>query len=147
MRKPKPLPEGATERLKELLITTHSLNDFKRIQSVWMRASLGLSAQEIAAAIGWSTSHVRRIHANYLREGEEVLIGKGRGGRYNQNLTLKEEEELLEPFLKKRRNNGEIIVREVKEAYEERVGHQVPNSTVYRMLKRHGWCKKQAFLS
>lgn len=142
MRTPTPLPEGAEERLKELLIQTQSLNDFKRIQSVWMRARLGLSAQEIAAAIGWSTSHVRRIHASYLKEGERVLLGKGRGGRYNQNLSVQEEEELLKPFFKK---NGieRIIVREVKEAYEKKVGHLVPNSTIYRMLKRHGWSKKQ----
>jgi len=32
-------------------------------------------------------------------------------------------------------------VREIHRAFEERVGHQIDDSTTYRLLRRHGWRK------
>lgn len=136
------LPEGTTQRLSILLKETKSLRDFKRIQSVYLRALLGLSVQEIARAVGYSTSYVRKIQNSYIEEGEKALLSKGRGGRYHENLTIKEEEDFLRPFME-RAARETLVVREVKEAYEERVGHRVPRSTIYRLLKRHGWSKEK----
>jgi hypothetical protein len=46
----------------------------------------------MATAIGWHPGSVRQLQARYFREGEAVLKGTGRGGRYYQNLTLEEEQ-------------------------------------------------------
>jgi transposase len=65
----------------------------------------------------------------------------GRGGRRHENLSLDEEKALLEEFSPVAERGGMLEVSAVKAAYEARVGHAVPKSTVYRMLKRHGWRK------
>ena len=36
---------------------------------------------------------------------------------------------------------GVLKVAEVQQAYEAQVGKAVPNSTIYRVLARHGWRK------
>ncbi len=41
-----------------------------------------------------------------------------------------------------RAEQGELATtEEIWRAFEARVGHQVDNSTIYRLLSRHGWRK------
>jgi len=100
-----------------------------------------LSALQVATAIGWSVSSVRRLQSRYLHEAETALKVAPRGSRHHENMSLEEEKALLFPFLEKAKKGGVLVVNEIKTAYEERVGHKVPKSTVYRMLARHGWRK------
>lgn len=141
MRTPRPLPTGAQESLRKLLRQSRKKQDYQRVLAVWLRASLNLSASQIAKALGWSTSAVHRIHAKYFQQGESALLGVGRGGRRRQNLSLEQEDAMLSIFFQKAQSGGILVVSEIKSKYEELVGHPVPKSTVYRMLKRHGWRK------
>ncbi len=141
MRTYRPLPYDAKERVSALLGQTKTKADFQRVLCVWLRIALDLTTDKIAMAIGWKRESVRQIHSNYLKHGETALIGTGRGGRYRQNLTVEEEDQLLAPFFAKAASGGILVANEVKAAYEERVGRAVPKSTVYRMLARHGWRK------
>jgi transposase len=141
MRTPKPLPEGANEKLAMELKRAQTKGEFQRVQCLWLRASLGLSADQVAIALGWHPGSVRKLQARYFREGEVVLRDKGRGGRYNQNLTLEAERQLLQKFLAQSEKGGILEVSRVKAAYEQVLGRKVPKSTIYRMLARHGWRK------
>jgi transposase len=139
MRTPRPLPEGAAERLAALLQEANSKADYQRIQCVWLRAALGLRAAQIAVALGWQVGSVRQIHSDYLRQGEDVLWGKPLGGRHRQNLTLEQERELLTPFLEQAAAGGVLVVAPIQAAYEAAVGRPVHHSVVYRALPRQGW--------
>lgn len=141
MRTPKPMPAGAQESLKILMRRTKTKADCQRVMAVWLRASLRLSASQIATALGWSTSSVHRVHSKYFQQGESALLGVGRGGRRRQNLPLEQEESMLSIFFQKAQSGGVLVVSEIKSKYEELAGHPVHKSTVYRMLKRHGWRK------
>lgn len=141
MRPPRLLSDDQKERLKLLLSETETKADFQRVQCIWLRAALNLPSATTALAIGWSQSTVKIIQSRYLREGEKVLLGKGRGGKRYSNLTEQEEDDLLSSFLEKARTGGVLVVGEIKAAYEKKAGKQVPKSTVYRMLARHGWRK------
>jgi transposase len=141
MRRATPLPEGALEQLELALKETRTKAEFQRVQCVWLRAALGLSAEQVAIAIGWVPTSVRRLQARYLREGEATLQGLERGGRLHQNLSEEEERRLLRGFLAQAAQGGMLEVSRIKAAYEAAVGHGVPKSTVYRMLARHGWRK------
>ena len=141
MRKPKQLPAGAKETLRRALQRAKSKAEFQRIQCLWLRAALGLSSEQVATAIGWRPTSVRRVQSLYLRQGEVVFEGVGRGGRRRQNLTVEQERQLLEPFVSRAEPGGLLVVSEIQTAYERAVGHGVPKSTVYRMLARHGWRK------
>jgi transposase len=100
-----------------------------------------LDANQVAIAIGWQPTSVRRLQAQYLHEGENILTTVGRGGRRHQNLAEEEEAELLRRFTPQAERGGMLEVSQVKRAYEQAIGHSVPKSTVYRMLARHGWRK------
>jgi transposase len=135
------LPEGAYENLAMDLTRAQTKGEFQRVQGLWLRASLGLSADQVAIAPGWHPGSVRKLQARYLREGKAVLKGTGRGGRYYQNLTLDEERQLLQEFLAQSGMGETLEMSRVKAAYEQVLGRKVPKSTIYRMLTRHGWRK------
>jgi transposase len=141
MRTPKPLSNEAIERLAKDLKRTKTKGEFQAVQCLWLRVSLGLSADQVATAIGWHPSSVRKLQSRYLREGVTALQRTGRGGRRRQNLTLEEEQNLLQEFLYQSESGGILEVSRVKAAYEQAVGRKVAKSTVYRMLARHGWRK------
>ena len=98
MRPARPFPKGASQQLAKALKQARSKSEFQRIQCLWLRASLGLAADEVATAIGWQPTSVRRLQAQYLKEGKQVLPAVGRGGRRNQNLTVEQERQLLAEF-------------------------------------------------
>jgi len=141
MRPPRPFPEGSAERLEQALRQARSKAEFQRVQCVWLRAGLGLNANQVAQALGWQPTSVRRLQAQYGRLGEALWQRPGRGGRRHQNLTREEEARLLQGFLQRAEQGRLLEVSRVKQAYEQAVGHVVPKSTVYRMLARHGWRK------
>jgi len=141
MRPAKAFPRGATEKLRVALQLSKTKSNFQRVQCIWLRAALGLDANQVAIAIGWQPTSVRRLQAQYLHEGEDILSTVGRGGRRHQNLAEEEEAQLLSQFTTRAERGGMLEVSQVKRAYEKAIGHSVPKSTVYRMLSRHGWRK------
>jgi transposase len=141
MRTPRPLPEGAAERLAAMLKEAKSKAEYQRIQCVWLRAALHLPAPQIATALGWQVGSVRQVHSDYLRQGETALWSKAVGGRHRQNLTPEQEQELLLPFLEQAAAGGVLVVAPVQAAYEAVVGRSVHHSVVYRALHRRGWRK------
>jgi transposase len=134
-------PEGAAERLASLLQQAKTKAEYQRVQAVWLRVTLGLSAPQIAQALGWQAQSVRQLHAKYFRHGEAVLHDKPKGGRHHANLTLRQEQELLAPFLAQAEAGGVLVVAPVQAAYEQAVGRPVHSSVVYRALHRQGWRK------
>ncbi|MBV9936886.1 MAG: winged helix-turn-helix domain-containing protein [Acidobacteriaceae bacterium] len=111
------------------------------MQCVWLRAALGLSAPQVAQALGWSLSAVHHVQARYLRHGSAALLGPGRGGRAHAHLSAAEEQQLSARFTIPATHGGVVEVSPVRHAYETTIGHTVPKSTVYRLLSRHGWRK------
>ena len=98
-------------------------------------------AEEIARHCGVSKATVHQVISTYNRLGVVAVETPGKGGRRHQYLTREEEEQFLAPFFV-RAEAGEIAtVREIWQAFETRVGHEVDDSTIYRLLDRHGWRK------
>lgn len=95
MRTPIAISKESTAELFTLMNQVKSLAEFKRIQCVWLRASLHLIPEEIAQAVGLKSTTVKQIQSRYLREGPQAFYGSGRGGRRNQNLTLEEERKFI----------------------------------------------------
>jgi len=130
------------DALQDLLAKTKKKSDFQRIQSVFLRTRYKLKASEVAVMTGLQPGTVRQIWSLYKREGADALFCKPRGGRRNAHLSREQEKLFLRPFFKKAEHGGDMVVAEIKEAYETLVGRKVPKSTLYRMLSRHGWKRK-----
>ena len=127
--------------LAERLKKAEGKPEFQRIQCILLRATLGASAKDIAQVVGWTTGTVRVMHSQYAREGESFFEIARRGGRHRQNMTGAEEEAFLKPFFERASVGGILVASEIKRAYEAALGREVAESTVYRMLARHGWRK------
>jgi transposase len=141
MRPPRPLPPEAQQELMTLLEETHSKADYRRALCLWLRSALGLSASDIATALGWSTGSVHNLHSLYLRQGAAALAGMGRGGRKRELLTVEQEKALLSRFAFPAAQGGVAEAGAVRSALEHEIGHDIAKSTVYRLLARHGWRK------
>lgn len=115
---------------------------FKRAQAIYLPHSFGLTIAQTAKALGVCDLTVARWRNEFL----QIFQGQpdrrtGWGGKRHQNLTDEEEKALLESFAKKAQAGGILTIEPIQKAYEQKVGHTVRDSVVYRMLKRHGWRK------
>ncbi len=98
-------------------------------------------AQEIALHVGLAEQTVHNLISQYNRHGPETLEGPGKGGRRRSYLTWEEEVEFLKPFLQKALTGQDATANKIKTSLEDKLGHSVHKTTVYRLLKRHGWRK------
>ena len=98
MRPAQQFSPRAKRQLVTLLAQATSPAEYERIMCVWLRASLGLSCQQMATVLGWHPGSVRNLQARVWREGVAVFEQPGRGGRYRAHLTLAAEEALLADF-------------------------------------------------
>jgi len=127
---------------EEVIESTQDAQELRCAQAVWLPIRFGLTLSQTAEAIGRGRATVGRLQAQFRMRQKGLKTARERwGGRRRQNLTFEQEAELLRPFFDQA-NRGEIlIVTPIKRAYEAMVGHRVPDSTVYRILARHGWRK------
>ena len=98
-------------------------------------------AEEIAIQLGVSRPFISKITSLYKRFGPQGIETVGPGGRRNEYLSLDEEVAFLAPFID-RAAQGEIVTaKTIRHAFEQRIGHEVDESTIYRLLQRHQWRK------
>jgi len=111
----------------------------KRLHAVQLRGE-GMKNPAIAAKLDSATRVVSRWVSDYCSKGIDTLMG-GKYGGNRRNMSLDEEIAFLSVY-KKLAEQGKIIeVSEIKLAYEEKVGHRIGKSQIYRVLARHGWRK------
>ena len=138
----RPYPEHALEEAQAALRRARTANDLRRAQCVWMRLSLGMSALQIAKALGWSVWSVRGVQSQYRRKGARAFEGQGRGGRRYEVLTRDAEVDLLNRLRAEAWPNATLEIRDIHQAVERAAGRPVAPSTVHRMLTRHGWGRR-----
>ena len=82
------MSEGNAEQLAHLLKETKDVKAYKQIQIVYLRAKYRYSSLTIAAMTGYHQTTVKKIQAQYLKEGEDALFPKHTGGRYRGKLSI-----------------------------------------------------------
>ena len=111
----------------------------KRLWAMELRAS-GMSSAEVAKATGFNAAYITQLTRKYRAGGIEAISGNHYGGN-RKNMTREEEAALLEPFLEKAQKGQIVEVSAIKAAYEEKVGHTIGGSQIYRVLHRNNWRK------
>jgi len=140
MPKRKPI-DGDISEITQAMKQSQNCSEYRRIQCVYLAVrNPDISNKEISDITLFSKSRIKVIHANYRKGGLAELIDK-RGGRHRENMTLQQEQELLIPFEQESKSGTLVVAGKIKQAYEQRVGHSVAESTIYRMLDRHGFRK------
>ena len=96
-------------------------------------------AEEIARHCGVSKATVHAVISRYNRLGVAAIETPGKGGRRRQYLTLEEEQEFLATFFAQVERGEVATVGQIWHAFEQHIGHEVDDSTIYRLIHRHGW--------
>jgi len=135
-----PFPNLTEEKLQELQRRAKTKREFQRVQCLYFRQH-GIPSTDIAPTVAMSAVCVKRFWGDYKKRGEGAIFRDRRGGRYNENMTAEQEKRFLGPFFGNAAKGGMLVVSEVQEAYEKKIGRRVGNSTIYDLLQRHGWRK------
>ena len=115
--------------------------EYKRLECLKLRFEKNMKLNEISEIVGYNYKAVGNIISKYFKEGLAGILGENRKGGNKRYLSVEEEDLLLKPFLKQAEQGKLLIVAGIHEAYEKKIGHSVPASTIYRMLARHNWRK------
>jgi len=99
------------------------------------------AAVEIAKHTGTTVAMVHQVISSYNRLGVAGVETPGKGGRRHQYLSLEAERQFLAPFYTRAEEGKIATAGEIQLALEAQIGHQVDESTIYRLLSRHGWRK------
>jgi len=95
-------------------------------------------AEDIAKHGGVSRATVHHLISAYNQRGVEAVETVGKGGRRNQYLTLEQEHAFLQPFLARAARGELATATEIQQAFEAETKQSVAQSTIYRLLARHG---------
>lgn len=134
------------EALSAQMKATEDKDEYRRLQCLWFRVTCpDMTIPEIGEATGFGPDRVDALFRAYRKCGDFSFAVDTRGGRRHQNLTWAEEDEFLNSFRERAATGSLVSTAEIKAAYEKRVGHKVPDSTITRMLKRQGWHKIEPY--
>ena len=118
-------------------------NKDKRVEAKLKALSLradGLKSKEISEATGFHPAYVSTIVSKYIHGGLEAIVGNHYPGN-RRNMSFKEEEALLKPFMEQAEKGQMLDTAELETRYEEAVGHRIGSGQIYRVLRRHDWRK------
>src|SRR5438132_1738513 len=99
-------------------------------------------AEQIALQLGVSRPFISKITSLYKRFGPQGLDTVGPGGRRHEYLSMDEEAAFLAPFIEQAAQGEIVTSKTIQQAFEQRIGHDVDESTIYRLLQRHQWRKE-----
>ena len=111
----------------------------RRLQALDMRAR-GKSNNEIVEAIGYHEQYITVLVSKYFQEGLESIVDDKRTSN-NRRMSFADEEQFLEQFLDLAEAGQLVTVEKILRAFEEATGKASNTTTIYGLLKRHGWRK------
>ena len=111
----------------------------KRLEVLELRCE-GKSQKEIVEKTGFHRSYVCSLIKKFQEEGLQAVTEIHYGGNH-RNMSFEEESEFLEQFRHRAEQGQMLDIHEIENAYREKVGHDIGNAQVYRILQRHGWRK------
>ena len=123
--------------------TIKTRKGYLRWQSVWLRATENLSAAVIGKQIGLNERTVEKHHVRYFKEGLAAFDDKPMGTRGPRLLSVEQEKAVLEEVSEQAKAGQVLKAEQIKPLMEEKAGKGISLGSVYVMLKRNGWSKKQ----
>jgi transposase len=130
------------EVAKVTLAKAKTVEELRQAQAVVLPLEFGLSLEQTAQAIGVSVGWACQLRTRFVRAGGAPGESRAtRGGRRRENMTRDEEAAFLAPFFEKAKIGGILIVGEIKQALDVRLGRKVALASAYNLLHRHGWRK------
>lgn len=129
------------QRARQLRDQATTVSEYIRALSVILRDVIGLDADQTAEVLGTSRSTVFRNRKHICNQ--DSAVKRQWGGRRHCAMSIEQEDEFLANWADKAAVGGVLTVLPIHTALVNHLGHDVPMSTTYRLLARHGWRKVQ----
>ena len=139
---PRPQRKFTEEQIEEInsaIKASKNSIEHRKLLILKARAEKSLTTTQLSKAFGISLSTVSHTMCEYLRHGISSTENKCGGNR--RNLSIEVEDDLLQTFSKQAEKGQMLVVSEIKKLYEQRLGREVPKSTIYAVLARKNWRK------
>jgi hypothetical protein len=128
------------QQAKQLRDQATSIAEYRTALSMILGA-IGLDADQTADVLGTSRRTVFRDRSSIRNQDDAPK--RQWGGRRHCSMSIIEEQEFLAEWETKATTGGVLTVPPIHAALVDRLGHDCPMSTTYRLLARHGWRKVQ----
>ncbi len=128
------------KEIREAMKTVRNKNIYRRLEAVALRTE-GKSNAEIAEITRYHPKRVSQLVSQYCNEGIETLMSDGRKGGNHRYMSQTAEKEFLDKFKNVSEAGQVMTVSDMRVAYDKKTGKSSAKSTVYFLLKRHGWRK------
>lgn len=112
---------------------------YNRLLALHMRG-LGKTNMEIKEVVGFSAQYITELVRKYMEKGIDAIITDKRTSN-NRRMSFDEETLFLEQFREEAESGLIITVQKILSEFEEVSGKKSNTSTIYKLLKRHGWRK------
>lgn len=124
--------------LKAIKKNKHKKID-RKLQIIKLRYE-GLSNIDISKKLNCCQSTISKIVSTFLRESLEEFSKLNYRGN-NRSLTEEEEDEILKEFNEKSEKGQIVTVKEIKAAFDKKIGKDTGRGYIYMLLKRKGYRK------
>jgi len=104
-------------------------NAERRLSVLCMKME-GKALDEIVAKTGYNPTYARSLVTKYFAEGIRLVIGKKRHANH-RNISFEEESAFVNDFSDCAQKGELITVKDIKAAYEAKVGHKIGNGHIY----------------
>ncbi|MBR2555345.1 MAG: winged helix-turn-helix domain-containing protein [Aeriscardovia sp.] len=130
------------EEYKQIVAAENATQDKKtsRKLRVLILRYEGYDNQTIAERVGISKTRVVHLVGEYFKNGLEEYTRKKYGGNH-RNMSVEEEKEILQQFRERAEAGQVIAAKEIKQAFDEKLGRDTGRGYIYMLLDRHKWRK------
>ena len=111
----------------------------KKLRALMLRYE-GLSNDEVGKRLGLCSVRVSQLVSEYKKRGLKEYAQKKYGGNH-RNMSEEEEEEILSQFKGQAEAGKVVVVKEIKQAFDEKLGRDTGRGYIYMLLGRHEWRK------
>ena len=135
------------EQARKQIAQARTVDELRCAQAVVLPLDFGLSMQETGKILGlskgWACQLRRRFILMHSMQETVKNPSQPRQEKVRNNACMKSEEEVefLAQFTEKAERAGILIVSEIRQALEKKLGHKTSRATTYNLLHRHGWRK------
>jgi len=112
---------------------------YRRLLALHMRG-LGIRRKQISESLGISEQHITNLVAKYKKHGMDSILQDKRTSN-NRRMSFEQESEFLEQFVELAEAGQVITIEGILRKFEEVTGKESGTTTIYSLLKRHGWRK------
>ena len=143
-----------TSKLTRPVLEKNLEQQLKKVKGFWrvqrILVILGLSkkaqtSKELSLQFNLSEIAIRKLVSAYNKNGEAIFEVKGKGGRNNASMSFEDEAAFLKQFFDRALLGKIATAEEIRKAFIKKTGREkTAKSTIYDLLKRHGWSKKKA---